>query len=333
MPTLAHTRGSLEYIRYDGHPDRPAVVFLHEGLGSAGQWGRLPALLHQRSQLTTIAYSRHGYGGSSGDGPGNARYLHDEATSVLPDVLASLGVTRPILVGHSDGATIAALYAARFDAAAAVLIAPHVIVEDATLAGIRRTAGTFADKVRPSLAMFHDDPDEVFARWSGVWLSDEFADFDVTADIARIRTPLLVLQGDGDAYASPAQLERIERAATAPVETRLLAGRGHHPHLENPDEICTAILDFVSHSLVEPAPPVSPPRRLSPRRWLSPIRWLSLSKPPPRRSSPVRWLSLSKPPPRWLSLSKPPPRRSSPPRWLSPIRWLSLSKPPTHPKE
>ncbi|MFT4043884.1 MAG: alpha/beta hydrolase [Gordonia sp. (in: high G+C Gram-positive bacteria)] len=261
MPILTHPLGDLEYLRYSGSRDLPVAVFLHEGLGSAGQWGRLPSMFHERTGASTLVYSRHGYGGSAGHGPSGPDYLRHEATRVLVDVLAAFDIRRPLLVGHSDGATIAALYAAHHPVAGAALIAPHIFVEPATLAGIRATENSFADKVRGSLALFHDDPDEVFRRWSRVWLSPQFADFDITVDIGRISAPLLVLQGEHDQYATTAQLDRIERVAAVAADIRLLPDRGHHPHLEQPDEICEALVGFArSHGLAEPAPaPVEHP--------------------------------------------------------------------------
>lgn len=248
MPALAHPRGDLEYIVHDGDPRLPTIVFLHEGLGSAGQWGRLPLLVGRATGMRVLVYSRHGYGGSAGCGPIGADYLHTEALDVLPHVLAELDIDAPILVGHSDGASIAAIHATEHRVQAAVLIAPHVFVEDATLNGIRDTAAHFDDRVRPSLAAFHDDPDAVFARWSNVWLSAEFAAFDLTGLLSEIAAPLLVLHGENDEYGTPVHAEAIARHASGPVRTRLLAAHGHHPHLHDPEAIAVSIAEFVSHS-------------------------------------------------------------------------------------
>ncbi|MET9198977.1 alpha/beta hydrolase [Gordonia sp. NPDC003585] len=247
MPVLAHHRGELEYLVYEGdRPYLPTVVLLHEGLGSAGQWGRLPALISARTGMSTLVYSRHGYGSSAGYGPTGPDYLHSEALTVLPEVLSTLGIERPFLVGHSDGASIAAIYASEYPVAGAVLIAPHVFVEDVTLNGIRQTAESLDTKVRPSLALFHDDPDALFRKWSGVWLSDEFATFDITEQCRRIGAPLLLVQGENDQYGSVAQLDRIVGAAGGDVTRRVLPGHGHHPHLQNADEIGDLITEFIA---------------------------------------------------------------------------------------
>ncbi|GAC70666.1 alpha/beta fold hydrolase [Gordonia soli] len=250
MPLLDHPVGDLEYVIHEGDPGRPTAVFLHEGLGSTGQWGRLPALFARQTGLRVLVYSRHGYGGSVGHGPDGPRYLHTQALEILPRVLTDLSIDAPYLVGHSDGASIAAIYASEHPVLGATLIAPHIVVEEATLAGIRSTAASFGDTVRPSLAMFHDDPDRLFERWSTVWLSDEFADFDITDAVARIHAPLQVIQGADDNYATDLQLDRISERAPDGAATHLLAGHGHHPHLTDPDGISTLISDFVRDTVL-----------------------------------------------------------------------------------
>lgn len=249
MPTLAHPRGDLEYVLLDGDPSQPTVVFLHEGLGSAGQWGRLLSLVNKATGMPVLAYSRHGYAGSGGIGPAGPDYLRSEALDVLPDVLAAFGIHAPILVGHSDGASIAAIHAGANRVRAAVLIAPHVVVEDVTLQGIRETAEHFDEQVRPSLAMFHDDPDALFARWSDVWTSDEFSTFDLTHDLSDIDAPVLVVQGVDDEYGTRLHVDAVAEHVPGPVQTRLLARHGHHPHLADPESIAVLIADFARTSL------------------------------------------------------------------------------------
>ncbi|WOC12979.1 alpha/beta fold hydrolase [Gordonia sp. MP11Mi] len=249
MPTLPHPRGDLEYVLLDGDPDLPTLVFLHEGLGSAGQWGRFPSLVSRATGMRALVYSRHGYGGSGGDGLHGADYMHREGVDVLPEVLDALGIDTPFLVGHSDGASIAAINASAHAVRAAVLIAPHIVVEDATLNGIRDTAARFAEHVRPSLAMFHDDPDDLFARWSGVWLSEEFSAFDLTDLLPNIDAPLLVVQGVDDEYGTQIHVDAVAEHASGTVQTRLLAGHGHHPHMKDPEAIAVLIADFAHVSL------------------------------------------------------------------------------------
>ncbi|MGY2062335.1 alpha/beta fold hydrolase, partial [Nocardia gipuzkoensis] len=162
MPMIDLSPGPIEYLVHAGDPGPSPLVFLHEGLGSAGMWGKLPRLLAARTGRTTVVYSRSGYGGSGPARlPREPGYMHTEAR-VLRELLGELEIDHPILIGHSDGASIAILYggSAEVSADALVLIAPHVIVEEVTLAGIRTAVDGFADgSLARKLAQFHDDPD------------------------------------------------------------------------------------------------------------------------------------------------------------------------------
>lgn len=232
-------------------PARAPLIFLHEGLGCVSLWTQRrrdwPAELCAANGRTGWLYSRRGYGRSEpipdvrGRGRHGPDYMHREAWQTLPALLRALGVSQPpVLVGHSDGATIALLYAARHPVAGCVAIAPHVFVEDVALRAIAaaRTAYLEGD-LRRRLARHHDDPDSAFWQWNDVWLSAAFRDFDIRAECARIRAPLLLVQGLDDEYGTLAQLEAVQ--AAAPHAQRLeLPACGHSPHRDRPDELLAA---------------------------------------------------------------------------------------------
>ncbi len=240
--------GPIEYLVHTGDPGLNPLVFLHEGLGSAGMWGKLPRLLAARTGRSTVVYSRSGYGGSGPARlPRERGYLHTEAR-VLRELLGELEIDNPILVGHSDGASIAILYAgsAEVSADALVLIAPHVIVEEVTLAGIRTAVDRFADgSLARKLAQFHNDPERVFRGWTDIWLSPGFRDWDIRPALPGVSCPVLVIQGDADQYGTTAQLDAIEHGAAGIVRRLELPETGHSPHLEQPVTIAEAITDFL----------------------------------------------------------------------------------------
>lgn len=256
METIAVGAHRLEYVRHPGDPARPAVVMLHEGLGAAGHWRDLPATLAAATGATVIAYSRAGYGGSSplpdGVDPRGPRrglrrpdFMHREADDVLPALLDALDVSRPVLLGHSDGGSIALLHARRHPVAAVIAIAPHVFVEPCSIAAITaaREAYLHGD-LRARLARHHADVDGAFWGWNDVWLSDGFRAWDIVADLTTVTAPVLAIQGDADPYGTMAQVEAIARACP---RTALLpiAGAGHAPHRDRPDQVRPAIVQAV----------------------------------------------------------------------------------------
>jgi pimeloyl-ACP methyl ester carboxylesterase len=230
-------------------PETPCVVFLHEGLGSARLWRDFPDALCARSGRGGLVYSRRGYGASSP--PAEARrpdYLHREAQAALPVLLAKLGIARPILLGHSDGASIAVIHAgAGHDVAGLVLMAPHVFVEDVTLAGIRAAKQAWDGTDLPArLGRHHADARRVFHDWHDVWTSPEFRDWNIEASLPAIAAPMLVLQGADDEYGTVAQLEAIGREAGGGCETLLLEGCGHAPHRDQRDAVLEAAARFIA---------------------------------------------------------------------------------------
>jgi pimeloyl-ACP methyl ester carboxylesterase len=257
----------LETAYLPGPSERPPLVFLHEGLGSVGMWqqrGRnWPAELCEATGRAGWLYSRRGYGQSDpikdirgpsrqdgGWSAGRHRpdYMHLEAQNVLPAWLDATGIQRPVLIGHSDGATIALLHASNQPVTACVAMAPHVFVEDKAVDAIKqaRQAYDAADGAfRQRLARFHKDVDNAFWQWNDVWLSEAFRAFNIQAECAEIESPLLCIQGVDDEYGTLDQLDAIE--AVVPHSQRLeLAQCGHSPHRDQPEHLTSAIVHFLN---------------------------------------------------------------------------------------
>jgi pimeloyl-ACP methyl ester carboxylesterase len=237
----------LEAAEWDGDRDRAPLVLLHEGLGSVGLWRDFPAALATATGRRVLAYSRFGHGRSDVPAePLTPAFFAYEAHDVLPEVLHQTDVDRPILVGHSDGASIALIHAAARPVTGVVLIAPHVFVEPVTLAGIRETRDAFlTGDLRERMARYHDDVDAAFFGWCDVWLDPEFEDWDLSAEISCLHAPTLLMQGIDDEYATLEQLDRIQAGAPAPIRRVELQAQ-HSPHLEAPDDTVAAIAAFTA---------------------------------------------------------------------------------------
>ena len=265
MTTTHHTTTAvlgleLETLRIAGPAMAPALVFLHEGLGSVALWRDWPARLCERLGCAGLVYSREGYGQSSphGDVRGPSRregdrllgrwtpdYMHREALQVLPALLQALGIERPWLLGHSDGGTIALLHAAQHAVAGCVVMAPHVLVEDVSVHSIEQARQAFEHgPLRARLAPFHADVDGAFWQWNDVWLSEAFRRYDIRGDIATIQAPLLAIQGEDDPYGTMAQIDEIARAVPHAQLCKLPAC-GHSPHKDQPEAVAGAIADFM----------------------------------------------------------------------------------------
>ena len=248
---LAVNGASLEYRMMGPRPDAaPTIVMLHEGLGSVTTWGEFPRRLAERTGLGVFVYSRAGYGKSSTIPlPRPLDYMQREATEVLPGLLDAIGFTRGILLGHSDGATIAAYYAGSVQdhrVRGLVLMAPHFFTEPGNLETIRNIVTTYeTTDLRAKLARHHADVDAAFRGWSGAWLDPGFAAFDTTDALAYIRVPVLVIQGDADPYGTLAQVRAVEQECYCPVETAVLAAVGHAPHREQPAETLDCVAAFI----------------------------------------------------------------------------------------
>lgn len=243
----------IEYYSEPADPslaDRPTLVFLHEGLGSAALWRDVPYLVRKTLGFPALlVYSRPGYGNSTpveGNRPLN--YMHDEALEVLPKVLESLGIANPVLIGHSDGASIALIYAgSRFPVSALVLLAPHVFVEDQSIAGIEAARDAYLSTDLPSrLGRYHVDPDLTFWGWNRAWLSPEFLTWDIREYLSGITSPTLLIQGDQDEYGTLAQLSAIEKGVKGEVERCVIKDSHHAPHFDHTAEVVDEIARFLN---------------------------------------------------------------------------------------
>jgi pimeloyl-ACP methyl ester carboxylesterase len=235
----------LEVLDLAGPADRSPLVLLHEGLGSVGLWRDFPAALRTATGSRVIAYSRHGHGQSAAPaGPPTARGFHHEALDVLPELLDKLDASDPVLVGHSDGASISLIHAAHRPVAGLVLIAPHVFVEQLTVDAIRNAREAYlGGELRERMARHHRDPDVAFWKWCDMWLDPEFREWSIEEEAGRITAPTLLIQGAEDAYGSLDQLARIEARVRGPVRRKVLPG-GHSPHLEHQAAVVDAIASF-----------------------------------------------------------------------------------------
>lgn len=239
----------LEYRDYPAsQPDRPPLVMLHEGLGSVALWRHFPEQVAAATGCRVIVWSRAGYGGSqSYPEPRTPRYMHREGEEALPALLAALGVERPVLIGHSDGASIALIYAGAFpDALRGIfLMAPHEFVEEKTLAGIRAAKEAWQTTDWPKkLARYHHLPEQVFNDWNDTWLSPAFGDWNIKDYLLRIRCPVVALQGWDDEYATMRQIDVIAEEVPG-TELIKLENCGHSPHRDQPEEVLAAIKRFV----------------------------------------------------------------------------------------
>jgi pimeloyl-ACP methyl ester carboxylesterase len=242
----------LEYRMIGPPPDAaPTIVFVHEGLGSAGLWGDFPDRVAQGTGLGAFVYSRAGYGRSSASAmPRRVTFMHEEARDVLPRVLDVIGFRRGVLLGHSDGASIAAIYAGSFPdpgLRGIVLLAPHFFAEAFGIAEIARARERYeAGDFRAKLARWHRDPDNAFYSWTGPWLDPQFLRWDITPELAAIGVPVLVIQGDRDQYGTLEQVETAKRVCPGPVEAVILPGIRHIPHRDAPAEALAAAVDFIA---------------------------------------------------------------------------------------
>jgi pimeloyl-ACP methyl ester carboxylesterase len=253
LQSLAAGGHRLEAAWHGPPPDEaPTLVLLHEGLGCVAGWRDFPGALAAATGLGVLTYSRLGYGGSDPVPlPRPLTYMHAEGLTVLPEVLAAAGVRTALLVGHSDGASIALVWAGGTTGgprrAGLVLLAPHVFCEDRSIAGIAaaRVAYLHGD-LRARLARFHgDNVDGAFWGWNGAWLDPGFRAWNLEAFLPAITLPGLVIQGDADPYGTLAQVDAIERGVRGRFDRLVLSGCGHAPHRERAAETRGAIVDFV----------------------------------------------------------------------------------------
>ena len=250
MPFIEVDDTTLEYERIPGARNRATLVMLHEGLGSLAMWRDFPQRLAAATAHGVIVYSRLGYGKSDAlASTRNARspnFMHHEAFDVLPALVLALELTRPVLLGHSDGGSIALLHASRHRVGGVIAMAPHVSVEGAGIASIRAAKSAYEDgDLRARLARYHDDVDGAFYGWNDVWLSTGFAGWNIENYVNDIRDPILAIQGEDDEYGTLYQIEEIQRRA---AQTRLLKipHCGHSPHRDQPEQVIAAIRSFLA---------------------------------------------------------------------------------------
>ena len=252
-------RGELE-VRTDapevGAVGHAPLVFLHEGLGSIDLWRTFPDVVRRAAgSPATVVYSRHGHGASAVvDEPRRVDYMHHEADAVLPELLDRLEVERPVLIGHSDGASIALLFAgAGHPVAALVLLAPHVFVEDRSITGISAARAAYErGELAARMRRYHRDAESTFRGWNDVWLSPGFRGWNIADRLAAIDCPILLVQGADDQYGSLAQLDAIERGVSGPCRRVVLPGVGHSPHLEAPGPTVAAVVAFIGELRASP---------------------------------------------------------------------------------
>ena len=229
----------------------PTLVLLHEGLGSIALWKEVPQRLVEATGYGVLVCSRQGYGHSSPlTGRRPVDYMHREAREILPPLLDHFAVRRPVFVGHSDGASIALIFAGCFPniPVGLVLEAPHVFVENITISGIEEVRETYlTSDLSKKLGRYHDDVDAVFWGWNDIWLDPAFRGWNIEEYLPAVVCPALLIQGRNDQYATRAQLDAIVSGIPGPVETVVLDDCAHSPHHEQPLATIEAISAFVTH--------------------------------------------------------------------------------------
>jgi pimeloyl-ACP methyl ester carboxylesterase len=237
----------LEVLRIAG-ADAPTLVFLHEGLGSVAMWREFPQKAAAATGCATVVYSRYGYGQS--DVLREARavdYMHVEALEVLPQLLQALDISDPVLVGHSDGGSIALIHAAANAATRGlVVMAPHVFVEDISVKSIAEAKTAFENTDLPQkLGRYHADAAKTFRGWNDIWLHPDFRSWNIEEVLPRIHCPVLAIQGFDDEYGTMAQLDAIARGTGGPIELLRLADCRHSPQRDQPAVVLEAMVSFV----------------------------------------------------------------------------------------
>jgi pimeloyl-ACP methyl ester carboxylesterase len=245
----------LEYRMLGPAPsEAPTIVMLHEGLGSTGLWGEFPDRLAAQTRTGVFVYSRAGYGASSPAGlPRPMTYMHEEGLLVLPAVLDAMDFRRGLLLGHSDGASIAVLYAGGVQdhrIRGLSLIAPHFVVEDLGIASIEEARRAYEHgDLRPKLARWHKHVDNAFRGWNDTWLDPRFRSWDISESLGYVRVPIQIVQGETDQYGTKRQIGIAQEECYCPVDVTLLPGAGHSPHREARDATLKAVAEFAHRIL------------------------------------------------------------------------------------
>jgi pimeloyl-ACP methyl ester carboxylesterase len=249
MPFASVEGRRIEYRMIPGDAlAQPTLVFLHEGLGCVGLWRDFPDKIAARLGARALIYSRFGYGQSDGLlAKRTPRFMHEEALKVLPDLLDQLGIDNPLLVGHSDGASIAIIHAAASErpVSGLALMAPHVFVEQVCVDSIAHIRDTYrAGDLKSRLAKYHAHVDDAFLGWADIWLEPAFRQWSIEGLVVSVETPMLLIQGRDDEYGTLEQLDRIEARASAPTERLVLDRCGHSPYRDQEAAVADAIVAF-----------------------------------------------------------------------------------------
>ena len=229
----------------------PALVFLHEGLGSIKLWRGFPARVARATGRKALIYDRYGYGGSEvlKEARVDVKFMHRGADELV-EVLHAFKIKKPVLIGHSDGASIALIYSGSHEVEKLVVLAPHVFIEKFNLASIRKIRATFETTDLPQrFAKYHTDPRKTFYLWNDAWLDPAFEQWNIEEYLPRITCPVLAIQGENDEYGTLAQLDAIQRQVKGPCELLKLKECGHAPFRDRPGKVLTAITKFVRKTL------------------------------------------------------------------------------------
>ncbi|MBV8432952.1 MAG: alpha/beta hydrolase [Candidatus Eremiobacteraeota bacterium] len=254
LERIALLGNEIEYLRVPGRRSgSPAIVFLHEGLGSVRLWRSFPAALAERTGCPALIYSRAGNGFSSVVAPAREPgYMHDEALTVLPALLEALGIGDVVLAGHSDGGSIALIFAGEHPerVRGLVLEAPHLFVEVLSLTSIAAMRTQYETTgLRERMSRHHADANRTFYGWNDVWLSPAFASWNIESHAARVSAPVLVVQGTADEYGTLAQLDALAAKARGSVDRLVLADCGHAPHADRPEIVVSASAAWIDEKI------------------------------------------------------------------------------------
>jgi len=251
VPFVEINRHRIEYAEIAARRDgTPTLVLLHEGLGSVALWRDFPAKLAAATGCRTVTYSRWGYGKSDRfSDPRGPRYMHVEALDELPALRTALAIDNPVLIGHSDGASIALIHAGsgRWPVRGLVLEAPHVFVEEVSIIGIEEAKYAYDDSdLKRHLAPYHADVESVFRGWSDIWLSPQFRSWNIEDYLPGVTCPVLAIQGIDDQYGTVAQINAIARGTKGPFEKLLLEDCMHAPHRDQEADTLAAMVGFIA---------------------------------------------------------------------------------------
>ena len=229
------------------------IIFLHDGLGSAELWRDFPEKISDITGLPSLVYSRYGYGNSDPlTRPRNIDYMHFEALEVLPTLRNELNIGKPILIGHSDGASVALIHAGanQWPVKAMAIEAAHVFVENRSIDGIEKVKEEYIkNNLREKLARYHRDPDSCFYGWNDIWLDPKFRSWNIENYLCKIRCPTLVIQGDVDEFGTAAQVAAIRKQLGGVVKTKIFRSCGHSPHKDQPQKTLNIICKFLNKYL------------------------------------------------------------------------------------